>query len=285
MIDITLLGTSALAPLPERALTSVFLSCGGHSILFDCGEGTQTAARKAGVSLMKTDIIALSHYHGDHIPEGLREVLSDLLRLAGMLSYPVIPLFIPDNGLDLRGFIPGFRFDAALSAFPTEHRVPSRGYCYTLSRPGKFMPEKAKALGVPLKLWNQLQKREKAEFDGVTVLPEQVLGEPRKGLKFVFSGDTAYCGSLIDASRGADLAVYDATYGEHGQAELATEYGHMNFAQAADAAKKAGVKQLWLSHYSQMIQEPSDYLQNAAEIFENAVCGHDGLSAELKFEE
>lgn len=308
MIDITLLGTSALAPLPERALTSVFLSCGGHSILFDCGEGTQTAARKAGVSLMKTDIIALSHYHGDHIfglpgllqtmlsmnrteplyvtgPEGLREVLSDLLRLAGMLSYPVIPLFIPDNGLCLRGFIPGFRFDAALSAFPTEHRVPSRGYCFTLFRPGKFMPEKAKALGVPLKLWNQLQKGEKAEFDGVTVLPEQVLGEPRKGLKFVFSGDTAYCGSLIDASRGADLAVYDATYGENGQAELATEHGHMNFAQAADAAKKAGVKQLWLSHYSQMIQEPSDYLQNAAEIFENAVCGHDGLSAELKFEE
>ena len=50
MIDITLLGTSALVPLPDRALTAVALTCAGHSILFDCGEGTQTAARKAGVS-------------------------------------------------------------------------------------------------------------------------------------------------------------------------------------------------------------------------------------------
>jgi ribonuclease BN (tRNA processing enzyme) len=67
MIDVTLLGSSALLPTPERALTAAVLRCGGRTILFDCGEGTQTAARKAGVSLMKTDLIALTHYHGDHI--------------------------------------------------------------------------------------------------------------------------------------------------------------------------------------------------------------------------
>ena len=66
MIDITLLGTSALMPLPERALCSAYLSCGGRGILFDCGEGTQTAARRAGQSLMKTSLIALTHFHGDH---------------------------------------------------------------------------------------------------------------------------------------------------------------------------------------------------------------------------
>ncbi|MBO6060966.1 MAG: hypothetical protein J6P98_02445 [Clostridia bacterium] len=52
MIDVTLIGTSALLPLPERALTAALLSCGGRSVLFDCGEGTQSAARKAGVSLI-----------------------------------------------------------------------------------------------------------------------------------------------------------------------------------------------------------------------------------------
>ena len=61
MIDITLIGTAALVPLPERALTAALLTCAGHSILFDCGEGTQSAARKAGVSLMKADMIALTH--------------------------------------------------------------------------------------------------------------------------------------------------------------------------------------------------------------------------------
>ena len=67
MITVTLIGTSALLPLPDRALTAALLTANGRSVLFDCGEGTQSAARKAGVSLMKTDLVALTHYHGDHI--------------------------------------------------------------------------------------------------------------------------------------------------------------------------------------------------------------------------
>ncbi|MBQ4362650.1 MAG: MBL fold metallo-hydrolase, partial [Oscillospiraceae bacterium] len=67
MIKVTLLGTSGLLPTPERALTSALLEFGGKQILFDCGEGTQTAARKASCSLANVDIIALTHYHGDHI--------------------------------------------------------------------------------------------------------------------------------------------------------------------------------------------------------------------------
>lgn len=56
MINLTLLGVSALIPLPERAETAAQLVCGGRSILFDCGEGTQTAARKAGVSLIRASL-------------------------------------------------------------------------------------------------------------------------------------------------------------------------------------------------------------------------------------
>lgn len=67
MLTITLLGTAATMPLPERALTAAVAECGGHSLLLDCGEGTQTAARRAGVNLMRADAICLTHYHGDHI--------------------------------------------------------------------------------------------------------------------------------------------------------------------------------------------------------------------------
>ena len=67
MLTITLLGTAATMPLPDRALTAAVAECGGHSLLFDCGEGTQTAARRAGVNLMKLDAICLTHYHGDNI--------------------------------------------------------------------------------------------------------------------------------------------------------------------------------------------------------------------------
>ena len=58
MLTITLLGTAATMPLPDRALTAALAECGGHALLFDCGEGTQAAARRAGVNLMKLDAIS-----------------------------------------------------------------------------------------------------------------------------------------------------------------------------------------------------------------------------------
>ena len=115
MLTITLLGTAATMPLPERALTAAVAECGGHSLLLDCGEGTQTAARRAGANLMRADAICLTHYHGDHIfglpgllqtlgaqgrtrplallgPEGLLEVWRAVYALTGPLPYAVKPL-------------------------------------------------------------------------------------------------------------------------------------------------------------------------------------------------
>ena len=89
---------------------------------------------------------------------------------------------------------------------------------------------------------------------------------------------------LIDAARDADLMISEATYGDNNQTQKATDNGHMTFAQAAEVAKRAGVKQLWLAHYSQMINDPQEYLPNATAIFENTVCGQDGMSKTLRFE-
>ena len=60
MLTITLLGTAATMPLPDRALSAAFAACGGHGLLWDCGEGTQAAARRAGVNLMRADAICLT---------------------------------------------------------------------------------------------------------------------------------------------------------------------------------------------------------------------------------
>ena len=307
MIDITLLGSSALMPLPNRALTSAFLSCEGHSILFDCGEGTQTAARKASISLMKTDIFALTHYHGDHIfglpgllqtmtslsradklfitgPYGLYDYIAPILNIAGAMSFEIEMITLPDDGLRLNELVRGWPHEAKLSAFRTEHRIISQGYSFTLGRAGKFIPERAKELNVPVKLWGTLQKGKSVIVDDNIIMPEQVLGERRKGLKVIFTGDTAECDSMIEAARGADLMICDATYGQNEQAELAVSHGHMNFSQAAMTAKNAGVKQLWLSHYSPMIDDPVQYLPNAQSIFHDTVCGYDGMKATLNFE-
>lgn len=307
MIDVTLLGTSALLPLPDRALTAAALRCAGRMILFDCGEGTQTAARRAGVSLMKADLIALTHYHGDHIfglpgllqtmfsmnrteplyitgPEGLYEAMAPILKLAGWTGYPIGLVEVPPKGLKLCHLGKGWPEAATLTAFKTEHRVLSQGYCFTLGRAGRFMPEKARALSVPQNQWGLLQSGLAVRVGDVDVRPEDVLGAPRRGLKIAFSGDTALCDGLVRGAEGADLLICEATYGENDQAALAADHGHMNFAQAAEAAARAGVKALWLCHYSQMVEDPQAYLPNAAAIFPEAVCGEDGMTATLQFE-
>ena len=308
MLDITLLGTGALVPTPERALTAAVLKCAGHTILFDCGEGTQCAAVRFGVNIMKADLIALTHYHGDHYfglpgllqtmtsngreeplwitgPKGLEEAMAPILELTGWTSFEIRLLEMPEEGLRLADLVNDWPSEAVLTTFPTEHRIPSQGYCFSLSRAGKFLPQKARELGVPVNLWGLLQKGQSVQADGTIVTPDQVLGEPRPGLKFVFSGDTAPCGSLIEAARGADLLICEATYGENEQNELALERGHMTFALAGETAAKAGVKRLWLSHFSKRIIDPRDHLPNALAYFENAVCGEDGMSLTLKFEE
>lgn len=307
MIEMTLLGTGALFPLPERALSSALLKCEGHSVLFDCGEGTQTAARKAGVSLMKTDIIALTHYHGDHIfglpgllqtmlsngrkepltitgPKGIEKELDPVLKLAGYVGFYISLMEVTDAPLDLSRF--GFPSGAVLAPFRTEHRVPSTGYRFDLGRAGKFDPDKARKLNIPIKEWSKLQKGMTVLSEtGMSVTPDQVLGEPRPGLSIVFSGDTIPCAALTNASENADLLICDATYGEDGQEQLAWEHGHGTFRSAAETAKKAKCKKLWLTHYSQMIVDPGEYLKNAVCVFENTECGVDGKRITLRFED
>ena len=308
MVNVTLLGTAALMPLPERALSAAYLTCGGRGLLLDCGEGTQAAARRAGISLMKTDIIALSHYHGDHVfglpgllqsmnaldraeplyitgPAGIESELAPILTLAGEVKYPIRLIEVPDEGLELRSISRSWPNGARLQAFETKHRVISQGYVFTLHRAGKFLPERARALSLPVECWGKLQNGRSVEIDGRLIEPEMVLSEPRRGIKVLFSGDTAPCESMLEAARDAQLLILDATYGEDEQAELAEKYGHMTFSQAAQLAGGSGAEVLWLSHYSPMIKNPGDYIHNARRYFENSHCGYDGMSASLKFED
>ena len=164
MLTITLLGTAATMPLPDRALTAAVAECGGHSLLFDCGEGTQTAARRAGVNLMKMDAVCLTHYHGDHIfglpgllqtlgcqgrtrplalygPKGLGEVWAALRVLTGPLPYPVYAEVL-DAPAALCEKFGGWPQGAKLTPVPTRHRVISQGYGSICPGPGGSHPNR-----------------------------------------------------------------------------------------------------------------------------------------------
>lgn len=308
MIDITLIGTAALAPLPGRALTSALMTCNGRSILFDCGEGTQSAARAAHVSLSRVDLIALTHYHGDHIfgipgllqtwdvqgrerplyitgPAGLHETVGHLLEVAGPRRYAIELVEMGEGGLALADLDAAWPSLAVLAAFPTAHCVVSQGYALTLGRAGVFKPERARELGVPMRQWKCLQQGEEVVVGGRTVRPDEVCGPVRRGLKVVFTGDTTLCDSLVEGARAADLMISEATFPTPDMAGIAREHGHMIFADAAEAARRAGVRELWLAHFSARVQDPRAHLSLATDVFENTHCGYDGKSVTLTFDD
>lgn len=317
MIDITLLGSAAAMPTPQRGLTAAALRCGGRCILFDCGEGTQVALRREKISPLKIDLIALSHFHGDHIfglpgllqtmsclrrteplfitgPEGLGDAMEPVLRMAGVTDFPIRLVPCPEvQGFAMRELHSAWPKGARCAAVPTVHRVPSQGYVFSLPRPARFDPEKARALGIPENQWGTIIDRPDEPVllegkplyqEGRPVYGHMLLGKPRKGLRFVFSGDTLPCPAMAEAAAGADLLIHEATYGEDSFAEQALLYGHCTFRQAAALAAQARVRALWLSHFSQTMRQPEDCLPIAREIFPNTRCGCDGLSATLGFD-
>lgn len=299
MVQVTLLGSGATRPLPHRALAALWLQVGGRGLLFDCGEGTQVSAQRFGASLYRLDTLLLTHYHGDHLfglpgllqsmaalgrtepvtvagPPGLDGVLDAVLALAGPLPF----VLCRHTFGDCRGSL-ALPSGAAVTAFPAKHRVPCCSYLYTLPRAGRFDPDKAKALGIPVALWRRLQAGQPA--GGFT--PDQVLGPARRGLRLLYATDTEPTAELAEQARGVDLLCMDATYADDADAPKARLYGHATCAEAGALAAEAGVRRLWLTHYSAAVTDPEAGLAAARRQFPAAEAGFDGKTLTLTFDD
>ena len=302
MLDICLLGTSGMMPLPNRWLTSMMARHNGSSLLIDCGEGTQIAIKEKGWTFKPIDVICFTHYHADHIsglpgllltmgnadrleplllvgPKGLAQVVDALRMIAPELPFEIIykELQEPTESFTINGMI--------VRAFRVNHNISCYGYTVEIERAGKFMVEKAKDLGLPVQMWGKLQKGETVEFDGTTVEPTMVLGPPRKGLKVGYCTDTRPTKSMVENLEGSDLLIIEGMYGEPEKATKARQYKHMTFYEAAQVAKEANVGQMWLTHFSPSLVRPEQYMKDVTAIFENSFLGKDGKTLELVFDE
>lgn len=295
MLTVTLLGTGGTQPLPERALAALAVSVGGGTVLLDCGEGTQTALRRWGVSAYRLHTVLLTHYHGDHIlglpgllqtlsslgrtapltvvgPAGLEAVAAPMAALAGPLPFAV--------HWRQAGQEPFAAGPLTVTPFPLEHRVPCCGYALTLPRAGRFDPGRARAAGIPVALWSRLQAGRTVE--GFT--PDQVLGPPRRGLKVVYATDTRPCPAVTEAALEADLLCMDATYADDADLDKAKLYGHATCRETGALAAEAGVRRLWLTHYSAAVTDLAPGLAAAQRAYPDAVAGTDGMRLELDFD-
>lgn len=302
MLDVCLLGTGGMMPLPYRWLTSLMTRCDGSNLLIDCGEGTQVALKEKGWSPKPIDIICFTHYHADHIsglpgllltmgnadrtepltlvgPKGLERVVNALRIIAPELPFEIkfIEISGPEQVLELNGY--------RITAFRVNHNVLCYGYTLEILRQGKFSPERAKEQGIPLKYWNPLQKGQVIEEDGITYTPEMVLGPDRKGIKLTYTTDTRPTESILRNAKESDLFICEGMYGEEDKIEKAKGYKHMTFKEAAVLAREAEVGEMWLTHYSPSLVRPEEYMDRVRAIFPNAYPGKDGKSVELNFEE
>ena len=302
MLDVCLVGTGGMMPLPRRWLTALMTRYNGSSLLIDCGEGTQVAIKEKGWSFKPIDVICFTHYHGDHIsglpgllltmgnadrkepltligPRGLERVVNALRVIAPELPFDIkfIEITQPEQVIELNGY--------RITAFKVNHNVVCYGYTLEILRQGKFSAERAKEQEIPLKFWNPLQKGQTIEAEGKIYTPDMVLGPERKGIKLTYTTDTRPTDSILKNAADSDLFICEGMYGEDDKADKAKGYKHMTFREAAILARNANVQEMWLTHYSPSLVRPDDYMDKVREIFPNAFPGKDGKSVELNFED
>lgn len=302
MLDVCLLGTGGMMPLPYRWLTSLMVRYNGSSLLIDCGEGTQIAIKEKGWGFKAIDVICFTHYHGDHIsglpgllltmgnadrtepltlvgPKGLERVVGALRVIAPELPFPIRYKEItePEQSFEMNGY--------RLKAFRVNHNVLCYGYTLEVDRAGRFDVDRANAAGIPQKYWGVLQKGQTVEEDGSIYTPDMVLGPARKGLKIAYCTDTRPTDSIRNNAAGADLFVCEGMYGEKDKLKKAKEYKHMTFYEAAHLAKEADVREMWLTHYSPSLTKPEEYMEEVRDIFPRAVAAKDKRTVELVFSE
>jgi ribonuclease Z len=253
------------------------------------------------LGLVQVDEIYFTHFHADHFlglpgllktydltererpltiygPRGLRDLFQSMARVIGRVGYKLELVELEaGDAIDCDG--------AEVRAFPVEHGVRAFGYALIEDqRPGRFDPESAKRLGVEEGPdFAALQRGERVQGGLGPVGPDDVMGESRPGRTVVITGDTAPCRATVEAARGAELLVHDASFAEE-EAQRAADTGHSTVGQAAAVAREAEVKLLALVHISSRYHVKA-VLEEAREVFEPALAPRDFDTVEIPFPE
>ena len=302
MLSITFLGTGAATPTIDRNVAGLAVQRKGETLLFDCGEGNQRQMMRYGVGFAFREIF-FSHYHADHLLG-----VTGLLRTMGLQDRTLpVTLYGPKGAQQILGAAitlgiernkfpveivevkPGDRLardEYEIAVFETEHRADTVGYALVEhTRLGRFNPDRALELGIPEgPFWGQLHKGKTVTLpDGRMIGPADLVGAPRPGRTLVYSGDTRPHLSVVEASRGADLLVHEATFGGD-EMERARETGHSTAAEAAKVALDAGVRRLVLTHISSRYnRDAAELLAEARAVFPETVIARDGMTVDVPY--
>ncbi len=286
MFAVTILGNNSAVPAFNRHPTSQVITLDGTNYLVDCGEGTQIQMINYRIRRSKISHIFISHLHGDHYfglaglitsfgllshqqalhvfgPAPLKEIMEMQLSVADTrLPYPLH--FHTING-------PSTLLETEkleVKCFRTTHRIECYGFSFAEKKqPRKIDPEKARDHGIPFSFYERLKEGEDYEKkDGSLVKNEWVTAEAPAGKKYVYCADTKYDEAILPYIKNADLVYHETTYLDNLREKAESRF-HSTSKQAADLAKKAGVKKLLIGHFSSKYEKLNEFEIEAREIF------------------
>lgn len=286
-----------MIPTAERNHSAILLSYKTENILIDCGEGTQRQLRLAKISPCKITKILISHWHGDHIlgipgliqnlgahqyrktleiygPKGTKKYLKNLL--AGVVFQNKIKIQVKE--ISSGTFYKDSEF--TLSALKLKHTIPCLGYIFqekdrlkiNLKYLIKFSLTRHPLLG-------KLQKGKSISYKGKKISVKKAT-IPIKGKKITFIMDTAPMPSINKLAKNSDLLITESTWTSNLESQV-KKRKHLTAQLAAKIAKKAKVKKLILTHFSQRYKDLDDIEKEAKKEFKNTVLAKDFMVVEV----
>jgi len=199
MLDICLLGTGGMMPMPNRFLTAMLARLNGRLLLIDCGEGTQVSMKLLGWGFKTIDVICFTHFHADHISGlpgilltignagrtepltliggvGLQYIVEGLKRIAPELPFDLNYIELNEdtpNPIEINGF--------RISYVLADHMVRCYAYKIDVLRKGKFDLKRAQQQNIPKVIWSKLQKEGNAVWEGKQYTADMVMGADTAG--------------------------------------------------------------------------------------------------------
>ncbi|MBQ2652096.1 MAG: ribonuclease Z [Methanobrevibacter sp.] len=299
-MEIIFLGTSSAVHSKERNQVAIAVKAFGEVMLFDCGEGTQKQMLHTKVSPMKISKIFITHFHGDHIlglpgllqslgllgrekkltiygPKGLNKVKE------AIFNFGYCKFEYPLEFIEIEPGIVEETEEYIIKCQSVKHNVPCLAYSIEEKKKPRFLREKAIELGVPVgPAFGRLHNGEEVEVDGKIIKPEQVLGEPRRGIKLTYSGDTVPCEEMIEFAKDSTLLIHESTF-TLDEAQNAVDHGHSTASDAGYVAKQSNSEKLIITHISTRYGEGYSkiLLKEAKDVFKNTELAYDFLEIEL----
>ncbi|MFH0713391.1 MAG: ribonuclease Z [Candidatus Micrarchaeota archaeon] len=293
MIRIVTLGTSGSIPTPKTPPSCFAVKWGGV-FLFDASEGCQRQMMKYNTSFASVEAVFISHLHADHFlglfglvqsmnftsrkeplfifgPKGTRKLFESVFAIKEMRAN--FELKIEDVESSKKPFYETKLF--TVNAFSVKHNAPAAiGFVLQGLSYRRFDMKKCAAAGVKGRLFSELQEKgaavvneKKVKYNDVTYIQE--------GKKIVYTGDTVQCPAIASNAKNADLLIHDGCFLEMHK-ETAKQKMHCTVADAAKNAKKAKVKKLLLTHFSNRYDDLTPLLAEAKKIFENSELAEKG---------